>query len=182
MFDRAKTRLEEVFSGLLRDTTPYELEVVEVAGKGRGVRVKEKVSAGAYVCEYEGEIYPRKERPAREAEYAVNGEGCYILDAQTQDGWICVDATRCYSSIGRLLNHASKALATLTPYKPLLVGGKWRVGFVASRDIEAGEELTWDYGCPPGGVEWLMRRRTSNSSAVEPTAPESCQSHKVVEE
>ena len=40
--------------------------MVEVEGKGRGVRVKEKVPKGAYVCEYEGEVYPRKECAARE--------------------------------------------------------------------------------------------------------------------
>ena len=116
-----------------------------------------------------------------EQEYAVNGEGCYILDAQTEDGWICVDAICCYSSIGRLLHHASKTLPTLTPYKPFLVGGKWRVGFVASRDIEAREELTWDYGCPPGGVESLMTRRKNDNSAVESTALKSCQLHRLVE-
>ena len=37
----------------------------------------------------------------REAEYACNEEGSCILEAQTPNGWICVDATRHYSAIGR---------------------------------------------------------------------------------
>jgi hypothetical protein len=65
---------EEVFSGLLGGSLPYELELVEVEGKGRGVRVKEKVPKGAYVCEYEGEVYPRKEHAEREREKDCNKE------------------------------------------------------------------------------------------------------------
>jgi SET domain-containing protein len=163
---------EEVFSGLLGGSLPYELELVEVEGKGRGVRVKEKVPKGAYVCEYEGEVYPRKERAAREREYAVNGEGCYILDCQTREGWICIDATRSYSAIGRLLNHAPSFLATLVPYKPLLVNGQWRVGFVASKNLMPGDELLWDYGCEPGGEEWLMQRRRATDISVKESALE----------
>ena len=151
---------------------PYELQLFEIEGKGRGVRVKEKVPKGAYVREYEGEVYPRKERAAREREYAANGEGCYILDCQTREGWICVDATRSYSAIGRLLNHAPRFLPTLVPYKPLLVNGQWRVGFVASKDLMPGCELLWDYGCEPGGEEWLMRRRRATDISAKESALE----------
>jgi len=35
------------------------------------------------------------------------------------------------------------------PIQPLFVWGKWRVGFLAIRDVGVGEELTWDYGSPP---------------------------------
>ena len=40
--------------------------------------MKEKVPKGAYVCEYEGEVYPRREHAAREREYAANGEGWIV--------------------------------------------------------------------------------------------------------
>ena len=127
----------------------------------------ERVPAGAYVCEYETDaIYPRKDRDLQEAEYTRNDEGCYLLDVLTRDGWVCLDATRCFSSMGRLLNHAPKTVATLTPHKPLFVGGKWKVGFVASRDLLPGEELTWDYGCKPGGQEWLLRRKKCKRSVA----------------
>ena len=71
---------------------------------------------------------------------------------------MCLDATRSYSCVGRLLNHAPRNCATLIPYKPLQIAGAWRVGFTAVRDLSPGTELTWDYGCQPGGLEWLKRR------------------------
>ena len=58
----------------------------------------------------------------------------------------------------RAMTHAAKTKATLTPFKPILLQGKWRVGFTTTRDLHVWEELTWDYGCPPGGIEWLKRR------------------------
>ena len=56
------------------ETPHYLLEVVEVEAKGRGVIVLEKVPMAAFVCEYEGVTYPRRDRAAHEAEYAKNGE------------------------------------------------------------------------------------------------------------
>ena len=60
------------------------------------------------------------------------------------------------------MNHAPKAVATLCP---LFIRGKWRVGFTAARDLHAGDELTWDYGCPPKGIEWLGQRPKHKHSA-----------------
>ena len=147
-----------VISGLLGETPPYLLEVVDMKNKGRGVVVQERVPKCSFVCEYEAtSTYRRKHREEHEAEYAKNGEGCFILDVLTKDGWMCLDATRSYSCVGRLLNHAPRNSATLTPYKPLQIGGAWRVGFTAARDLSPGTELTWDYGCQPRGLEWLKR-------------------------
>lgn len=117
--------------------------------------VDEDVKQGQYIVEYEGDVNPRKERSAREKEYAINREGCYILDVLTADGWMCVDATRKNMTVGRLLNHAPKDVTTQTPHPPVHIDGEWRVGFVTAWDLSAGEELTWDYGCRPGGIEWL---------------------------
>jgi len=118
-----------------------------------------------YVLEYEAVVYPRRERQAHEKEYIANDEGCYILDVQTPEGCFCLDATRCLLSPGRLMNHAQRAKASLAPFKPLLVEGKWRVGFTATRDLCQGEELTWDYGCAPGGIDWLIHVSDQRQSA-----------------
>ena len=56
------------------------------------------------------------------------------------------------------MSFAATTVATATPFKPLLLEGKWRVGFTASRNLLPGVELTWDYGCSPGGIPWMMRR------------------------
>ena len=161
-FCRAQTKLERVIAGLSGKISPPKLRIVESEEKGRGVFVDEDVKAGRYMLEYKAEVYPPKQRAEREQEYMANEEGCYILDILTCDGWMCLDATRKYGTVGRLLNHAPKSLATLTTSKPMVIRGRWRVAFLAARDLSSGEELTWDYGCKPDGIEWLRRRsRTS---------------------
>ena len=139
---------------------------MESEDKGRGVLVDEDVEQGRYMFEYKADVYPRKERSAREREYIANGEGCYILDVLTSDGWMCLDATRKHVTVGRLLNHAPKATATLTPSKPIFIRDKWRVGFLAARDLSAGEELTWDYSCRADGIEWLRRRSSTRAGEL----------------
>jgi len=88
-------------------------------------------------------------------EYEWNGEGSYILEGQTPKGWVCLDATRRMGSVGHLLNHSPNP--NLKPVQPLHIRGKWRVGFLAVRDIKVAEELTWDYSSPPEGHKWLCR-------------------------
>ena len=69
--------------------------------KGRGVVARENISKGDYVMEYSSaRVYAKKERRKWEEEYALNDEECYIVDAQTPSGWMCVDGTRAYDSFG----------------------------------------------------------------------------------
>lgn len=68
-----------------------------------------------------------------------------VFDVCTPEGWVTLDTTRRYNTIGRLMNHAPVRKATVKPFKALHVGDKWKVAFLAVRDIEEGEELTWDY-------------------------------------
>ena len=53
--------------------------------------------------------------------YEMNGEACMILEIQTPQGWMCLDATRKFGTIERLFNQAPSGRATL---KPLMVNGK----------------------------------------------------------
>lgn len=55
--------------------------------------------------------------------------------------------------IGRLINHAPGQEANCRPHPPLYVRGKWRVGFVTTKEIPAGEEVTYDYNVR--GEDWL---------------------------
>ena len=96
--------------------------------------------------------------------YQLNDEGSYIMEVQTKEGWMCLDAMRCMDSLGRLFNHSSKP--NLKPFRALYVRGKWRVGFLANRDIPASEELTWDYTCPPQGQQWLYKCSPTAKSKV----------------
>ena len=123
------------------------------------------ISRGQYVCEYKTtEFYRREKRAENELQYVLNEEPCMVFEVQTAQGWFCLDATRRFHTPGRLMNHAPAQLANVKPFKALLVNGKWRVAFPAVHDIQVGEELTWDYGCPPEGQKWLMRVRRKPAS------------------
>ena len=133
--------------GLLCRNNAPEMEIRQIPGKGRGVFANERVSAGTYVAEYKTtKVYEQAKRAEYEEMYAMNGEPCMVLEVQTPQGWKCLDATRKIGTVGRLFNHTPHGRATLKPHKPLLVKGKWRVGFLATRNILPGTELTWDYG------------------------------------
>ena len=82
-----------------------------------------------------------------EQEYDQNDEGSYIVKAMypvPQFGKQCWDATRYYLQLGRYMNHAKSLNAKMT--KPYFVRKKGTIGFVACRDIEAGDEVVWDNG------------------------------------
>ena len=99
----------------------------------------------------------RKERAKFEQEYISNGEGVFIFDVQDPiDGsWKCLDATRAYGTLGRLINHSSRP--NLRP-KVARVYGELRLGFLALRPINAGEQLFYNYGSQPHPPPWLSRR------------------------
>ncbi len=78
-----------------------------------------------------------------------------VIDILTKKGWVTLDATRMTEAIGRLMNHAPSSQATARPFKALILGGQWRLGFVAAQDLQPGEELVWDYGVQPEGQQWL---------------------------
>ena len=69
--------------------------------------------------------------------------------------WWCFDATRRLNQFGRYMNHTPGSMANATPV-PRLLEGRLRVGFIATKYIQAGEEITWDYGVR--GELWLSRQ------------------------
>ena len=80
-----------------------------------------------------------------------NEEGSYLLETQVGKKLV-FDAMRAYDQFGRYLNHASSG-GNARYWRPLFVRGKWRVGFVAVRDIQKGDEITYDYGVR--GLTWM---------------------------
>ena len=54
------------------------------------------------------------------------------------------DAYPRMDSIGRYINHSTKP--NLQLMKPINCRGRLRIGFVAAKDIDCGEELYWNYG------------------------------------
>lgn len=146
---------ETAIAGLTKDQTK-QLCFIDTKEKGRGIAVQEKVAAGEYICEYKyNTSYPLKEKSCHDAEYDTNDEGCYTMEVQLPDnkGWLCLDATRNIDSWGRYINHSSRPNLKKNP--PLMVNKKWRVAFLALRDIEEGEELLYDYGKQANPPNWM---------------------------
>ena len=143
---RYLSKQETVLQGL---TTGHDapLEVREGGIAGRGVFATGAIRKTSWLCEYKaGTIYPPSEKDQHTTEYDVNGEGSYVIEtsyAIPGVGKLCFDATRRYHQIGRYLNHAQHPNAELTT--PVFARGKLRIGFVAVRDIEVGDEVVWDY-------------------------------------
>ena len=119
----------------------------------------ESIPKHSYICEYiTAEVYPRSLKKSHEDEYKENGEGCYIFEARVALGqWYCFDATRRMDQFGRFMNHAPGEAANSKAFPPKKIRGKYRVGFLASRDILQGEEITWDYGVRDEDIPWLAK-------------------------
>ena len=76
-------------------------------------------------------------------EYEANGEDVFVLEVQRHGGggWVCIDATRPYGTIGQLVNYSP-----IPNVKGKVVNGKLRLGFMACKDIKRGDEVLVDYG------------------------------------
>ncbi len=103
-------------------------------GKGRGVFVSRKIKKGEVVAEYDGPIY--------EWEYPHWNHDLYHHTIQfAPRRW------RDCLGVARLINHSCEPNC----------GIKKLFQVVAMRDIEVGEEITWDYEMTEDHPRWRMK-------------------------
>lgn len=118
--------------------------VKNIEGKGRGVFATENFQKGQYVVEYHGDLLLKTEAKKREAVYAQDPTtGCYMYYFQYLTKTYCVDATKETDRMGRLINHSKNGNCQTKLHD---INGIPHLILVASRDIEEGEELLYDYG------------------------------------
>ena len=106
----------------------------------RGLYAREPILEGDYVIEYKGEKITKKESECRALEQEARGRRnrsgqVYIFDLNKRydlDGNLP-------GNVARFANHSCEPNCEAVNYR----GQIW---FVAVRDIEPGEELTFDYG------------------------------------
>ncbi|XP_031268881.1 probable inactive histone-lysine N-methyltransferase SUVR2 isoform X1 [Pistacia vera] len=120
-------------------------------GKGWGLRTLEKLQKGAFVCEFVGEIVTIKELYGRNTK---NLNCSVLLDAYwaskgvpKDEEALCLDAT-CYGNVARFLNHRCFD-ANLIEIPVEIESPEhhyYHLAFFTTRDVDAFEELTWDYG------------------------------------
>uniref|UniRef100_A0A7S3XR20 SET domain-containing protein n=1 Tax=Heterosigma akashiwo TaxID=2829 RepID=A0A7S3XR20_HETAK len=120
------------------------LEVFHVSKeKGFGVRAKVMIPKSSYLFEYAGEYVDDHEFKRRQHSYLgkrlTMQYGLFL-------GKYYIDATR-FGNIGRFMNHSCepnvKAIEIFSDHHDLMYP---KVGFFAVRDINIGEEITWNYG------------------------------------
>lgn len=140
----------------IKEAREEGLEVRSIEGKGRAVFSTRLFKRGEFVCEYAGEMISYNLAKKREEMYAQDESiGCYMYFFEYKSKAYCIDATSESNRLGRLLNHSKldgncQAKLFETDARPHII-------LVASRDISAGEEMTYDYG-----------DRNKNSIAVHP--------------
>uniref|UniRef100_A0A8C2EJF1 [histone H4]-lysine(20) N-methyltransferase n=1 Tax=Cyprinus carpio TaxID=7962 RepID=A0A8C2EJF1_CYPCA len=115
-----------------------------IEGKGRGVFATQKFQKGQYVVEYHGDLLQISDAKKREALYAQDPTtGCYMYYFQYLSKTYCVDATKESDRLGRLINHSKNGNCQTKLHD---ITGIPHLILVASRDIQEGEELLYDYG------------------------------------
>nr|XP_034916085.1 probable inactive histone-lysine N-methyltransferase SUVR2 isoform X5 [Populus alba] len=128
-------------------------------GKGWGLRTLELLPKGTFVCEYVGEILTNKEFYERKMQRATSNKTekhAYpaVLDADwclkgvvNDEEALCLDATF-YGNVARFINH--RCLDANMIEIPVKIETPdhhyYHLAFFTTREVNASEELTWDYG------------------------------------
>lgn len=106
--------------------------------KGWGVRTKMAISKGTYILEYVGEVVTEREFKDRMGTIYLNDIHHYCLHL---DGGLVIDGHR-MGSDGRFVNHSCQPNCEMQKWS---VNGLSRMALFAKRNIEPGEELSYDY-------------------------------------
>ncbi|XP_010494395.1 PREDICTED: probable inactive histone-lysine N-methyltransferase SUVR2 isoform X2 [Camelina sativa] len=120
-------------------------------GRGWGLRTLEKLPKGAFICEFAGEILTVPELFQRNSERRTSP---VILDAywgsediSGADKALCLDVMH-YGNISRFINHRclDANLIEIPVHVETTDSHYYHPAFFTTREIDAMEELTWDYG------------------------------------
>ncbi|ESO82327.1 hypothetical protein LOTGIDRAFT_134869 [Lottia gigantea] len=125
----------------------YRLCIFRTAnGRGWGVKTLDKIKKGNFVVEYVGEVITAEEAERRGQVYDAEGMTyLFDLDYNDDDCPFTVDAGY-YGNVSHFINHSCDPnlevfavwINTLDPRLP-------RISLFAKKDIQKGEELTFDY-------------------------------------
>ncbi|PFH60547.1 hypothetical protein XA68_10790 [Ophiocordyceps unilateralis] len=129
---------------------PLILGQSQLEGVGYGLYTAQDIAQDDFIIEYVGELITHDEGVRREARrgdvFDEESNLSYVFTLLENEG-IWVDAA-IYGNLSRYINHASehdKRGCNITP-RILYVNGEYRIKFTAMRDIQAGEELFFNYG------------------------------------
>ncbi|EZA60650.1 putative histone-lysine N-methyltransferase NSD2 [Ooceraea biroi] len=122
-----------------------EMKPFHTVGRGWGLRTLEDIKAGQFVIEYVGEVIDEAEYKCRlHRKKELKNENFYFL---TIDNNRTIDAEP-KGNLSRFMNHSC---APNCETQKWTVNGDTRIGLFALRDIESGEELTFNYNLASDG-------------------------------
>ncbi|KAJ3342175.1 hypothetical protein HDU93_002965 [Gonapodya sp. JEL0774] len=107
-----------------------------------GLFAHEAVDAGDIVVEYIGQLIRQRVADQREYQYLASGIGSSYLFRVDED--TIIDATK-MGNLARFINHSCDSNCNA---KIVNIDGQKKIVIYAKKDIEAGEEITYDYKFP----------------------------------
>ncbi|XP_051551711.1 histone-lysine N-methyltransferase EHMT1a isoform X2 [Myxocyprinus asiaticus] len=118
------------------------LQVFKTERMGWGVRALQDIPEGTFICEFAGEIISDGEANVREND-------SYMFNLHNKVGEVyCIDA-QFYGNVSRFMNHLCEPnlfpVRVFTKHQDLRFP---RIALYASKPIQAGDELGFDYGDP----------------------------------
>ncbi|GAA6086166.1 histone-lysine N-methyltransferase SETMAR [Tachysurus ichikawai] len=120
--------------------------VFRTENRGWGVVTLEAITRGSFVCEYAGEVIGFEEARRRQLSQTPEYKN-YIIAVQEHGGSLRTGVTfvdpDTVGNVGRFLNHSCQPNLTMVPVRVHSLVP--RLGLFSRRDIEPGEELTFDY-------------------------------------
>ncbi|XP_047200190.1 uncharacterized protein LOC118124568 [Hippoglossus stenolepis] len=127
--------------------------------KGKGLVSHKTIEPSEFVVEYRGKISYHKGK-GRRKKY---GENNYLYEFSWKGLNWCIDASREYRSLGRLVN--DDHVNPNCEMKNIVCGGKPHMCLFAVRQISPGEEITYNYGDYP--YPWRSMLEDSGTSDAE---------------
>ncbi|KIW24817.1 uncharacterized protein PV07_10507 [Cladophialophora immunda] len=124
-----------------------DLSVIYQGDKGYGLRTDASLRSQQFIIEYVGEVISEEVYLRRREQYREEGnEHDYFMFLQKGE---YIDAQK-RGNLSRFCNHSCSPNCYVELWH---VEGKVRAGIFAARDIEAGEELVFDYKTDTRGAE-----------------------------
>jgi len=123
------------------------VSVIKTEKKGYGLRANTNLKSGDFVFEYIGEVINEPVFRKRTIQYDAEGIKHFYFMSLTKS--VFVDATK-KGNLGRFCNHSCNPNCYVDKW---VVGEKLRMGIFAERNIQAGEELVFNYNVDRYGAD-----------------------------
>ena len=115
------------------------MELFRAGKKGYGIQAKEHVAPGRFVIEYIGEVINEEKYSERKAAYQADGRKHFYFMSLSNGEYL--DAYK-RGNMARFFNHSCDPNCEIQKWQ---VGGELCIGFFSIKEIQPGEELTFDY-------------------------------------